>query len=157
MQTRIDRARKVRAMLYQYQRFVKRKAAYTVRAMGQTGRHDESGIRGTYKSDPTARGGCMLADPPHRLAREWEWIDAINDAWAECMYLDKTAGREGNGLAYTIERLFCLTGEPRPKEKNSEAVREIAEACGISERTVYDWRDYITGIVEFHAGKRALL
>ena len=118
----------------------------------------DDAIRGTFKSDPTARGGIMLAEPPERIARRVEWVKAIEDAWAE-LHLEDQAYRRvpHRGKAYVMENYFCLTQLPRRKERNDAARDKLCEECKISIRTFYNWLSDITACVIAQATRRGLL
>ena len=150
-----ERERHVHARLFSYASYKREIDEFFETAMRQGARTSEPGVtNGGYKSDPTARGGVMLADPPPRIQEAMAWVRAIEDAWAECEMLDA-----GNpyGLSYLLERNFCLTGEPRPRRQNAHARRRICEACGIAERTFYLWLDKTTSIVIYHASRAGLI
>ena len=150
-----DRERHVHARLFSYAGYKKEIDEFFETALRQTAKQDDqSGVRGSFRSDPTARGGVMLADPPPRIREAMAWTRAIDDAWSECEMLD---GGNPYGLAYLLERNFCLTGGPRPRSQNANARRRICEECGIAERTFYLWLDKVTSIAIYHASHAGLL
>lgn len=148
-----ERNKEIHYHLYSYAAHKSDIEAYVSRAMRKTGRMNETGIRGSYISDPTARGGVMLAEFPKRLQKKADWVAVIEDAWAECLAEDNG---EPHGLAYLMERNFCLTGAPREKKLNEEAQKRICDECGISKSTFFARLAKITRIVEYHATQKGL-
>lgn len=154
MNTR-ERVRCVHGNLYAYARHKQTIDDFVARAMRQNGKQwDSAGSRGTFRSDPAARGGMLLADPPPRIKSALDWCCAIEDAWAECRMMD-----DGNerGIAYLLETYFCLGGKGRNRDKNHESRAAICAECGISETTFYAWLGRITEIVCYHAAQRGLI
>lgn len=152
--TAIERANAIQHHLFSYQSYKQTYEEYVSRAMRQTQKMTETGIHGSHKSDPTARGAVMLADLPEQIKTKVLWIGAIEDAWAECIKED--CGKEC-GLAYVMEHYFCLTGERREKKHNGEAVRAICEECEITPVGFRTRRGKIIGIVQYHAALRKLI
>lgn len=153
-----DRIRIARGKLYAYYSDKQRIEAFIEAASKQTRKMGDDAIRGTYKSDPTARGGIMLADPPPKMANRIEWVKAIEDAWAE-LHLEDHAYRRvpERGKSYVMEHYFCLTSPPRRKELNESARDKLCEECKISVRTFYNWLTQITQTVMQQAIRRGLL
>ena len=150
-----ERVRCVHGNLFAYKKHKQAIDDFLAKAMRQSGkRWDSAGGRGSFRSDPAARGGLMLADPPPRIRHALDWCEAIEDAWAECRMLD-----DGNerGLAYLMEQNFCFDGAERSKEKNRECRADICVACGISESTFYQWLSRVTEITGYHAARRGLV
>lgn len=150
-----DRDRRVQGNLFAYAKHRRDVDDFVAVAMRQNGkRWDGFGAHGSFKSDPAARGGVLLADPPPRVRASLLWCEAIEDAWAECRMLD-----DGNerGLAYLMEQNFCLDGVERSKDKNRECRAAICAACGISESTFYQWLSRVTEITGYHAARRGLV
>lgn len=114
------------------------------------------GIQTSNISDPTARGGIALATLPDDLKEKWEWVKAVDEAWEECKQYD-SQNEIDFGLAYVMEKQFCLTGEKRPKSKNAVAKLKICRDCHIAERTYYNWLRQITDAVVYYATKRGIL
>lgn len=153
-----DRIRLARKHLYSYYADKLAVEDFIASASRQTQRMNDDAVRGTFKSDPTARGGIMLAEPPTKIARKVEWIKAIEDAWAE-LYLDDQAYRRvpSRGKAYVMEMYFCLTQPPRRKELNEIARDQLCNECKIAVRTFYNWLSDITQAVIHQATLRGLL
>lgn len=153
-----DRIRIARKHLYAYYTDKQIVESFVEAASKQTRKMGEDSIRGTYKSDPTARGGIMLAEPPPKIASKVAWIKVIEDAWAE-LHLDDQAYRRvpSRGKAYVMERYFCLTQPPRRKELNEIARDQLCNECKIAVRTFYNWLSDITQAVIQQAIRRGLL
>jgi len=153
-----DRIRIVRGRLFGYYNDKQTVEEFIEAASHQTRKMSEDSIRGSYKSDPTARGGIMLADPPPKIAYKRAWIKAIEDAWAE-LHLEDHAYRRvpERGKAYVMEKYFCLTRPQRRKTLNDEARDQLCSECGISVRTFYNWLSDITAVVMQQAIRRGLL
>jgi len=115
---------------------------------------DEPMVQKTFKSDPTARGGILLADPPEYIRDAVLKTEAVEAAWQEVKELD--CG-EPFGLAYLMEKNFCLTGNRRSKSANAVVRHKICSDCGIADRTFYSWMGQITDIMIYHATKRGLM
>ena len=150
-----ERVRCVHGNLFAYKKHKQAIDDFVAKAMRQSGkRWDSAGGRGSFRSDPAARGGMLLADPPPRIKSALDWCCAIEDAWAECRMLD-----DGNerGLAYLMEENFCLTGDDHTRDCNREARMRICVACEISESTFYAWLHRVTNIVCYHAAQRGLI
>lgn len=132
-----ERVRCVHGNLYAYKKHKQAVDNFVARAMRQNGkRWDGAGRPSTFRSDPAARGGLMLADPPPRIRHALDWCKAIDDAWAECRTLDD--GNE-HGLEYLLVEYFCLTGDDHTRDCNREARMRICVACeiGSAENFVY--------------------
>lgn len=112
---------------------------------------DQSGIRGTSISDPTARIALKLAEPPRCIAEMREWVCAINDGWAELMCVDEVKRMSGSGKAYLLEKYYGLL-EPIAENR----AEEIMESCSISISTFYVWLDDAVDTVVQHAIARKL-
>lgn len=154
---RFDRQRAAQGKLFKYASYKALIAEYEARALSQTRKCDTQYIKGAYRSDPAARGGVMLADPPHRIQIRMAWCSAIENAWAECKAEDAANGRSDVGMAYVMEEYFCLNKPPRDKEKNGEAREAMRKRCDISTRTFYEWISEIVDTVVYHAAKQNLL
>jgi AcrR family transcriptional regulator len=153
-----DRIRIARKQLYAYYADKEAIESFIEAATRQTQKMDAEFVRGTYRSDPTARGGIMLADPPAAIRAKVEWVKTIEDAWAELHFEDHAYRRvPEHGKAYVMEQFFCLTLPPRRKELNEEARDKLCAECGISVRTFYNWLTQITQCVIQHATRRGLL
>lgn len=153
-----DRIRIARKQLYAYYLDKQVIESFVDKATRQTQKMGEEYVRGTYRSDPTARGGIMLADPPKDIRIKVEWVKAIEGAWAE-LHLEDQAYRRvpSRGKAYVMEKFFCLTRPPRRRELNEETREQLCDECGISVRTFYNWLSQITNTVIHHATRRGLL
>lgn len=153
--TTAERARTIHGHLFRYSADRLELEDYYEQAFRKNGKHREAGVRGSFVSDPTARGGVMLAHLPPVLRIKADWCAAIEDALVECKVED---GDNLTGLAYIMKEYFCLFKEPRPKAKNGEAVDAICAACGIHHRSgFYSKVSKITDIVMYHAAKRKLI
>ena len=153
-----DRIRVARKQLYSYYMDKQIVKDYFDAAHKQTRKMGDDAIRGTFKSDPTARGGIMLAEPPDYIAERIAWIKAIEDAWAE-MHIDDQAYRRvpARGKAYVMEIFFCLTQPPRRRDRNEQARNNLCRECKIAIRTFYNWLSDITNAVVAQATLRKLL
>lgn len=144
-----EREAYVRRRLYAYREMCERKLAYSDKVFGHSG-GDESGVRGTDISDPTARMAMAIADPPRRLKLEWMWIKVIDDALMEMMTY------EGDRLPYIADNVFCMH-LPRKKTENRKAMDILCDELSISRRTLYRRIDTIVRIVAYHATRARVL
>lgn len=154
---KFDREREAHSRLFSYAAYKRTVSDYEYAAVRIAKPIDLSGVRGSSVPDPAGRGGAMLAEPPKQVRAKAGWCAAIEDAWDECRAEDETSDRADRGLAYAMEKYFCLTGGRRCKDDNQK-MRELLQAeCGISSRTLYVWIEQITDSVIYHAAKRNLL
>lgn len=152
--TVFERTRTVYRHLFRYNKYKERIDEYTDSAMRRNVKTDNAGVRGTYRSDPTARGGVMLAQLPKRIAAKVQWCGAIEDTLAECKMED---GNDDYGLAYILREYFCVGTEPRDEDKNAEAITNICNVADISRSTFFRRVSRITDIVLYHAARRKLI
>jgi hypothetical protein len=149
-----ERRKIAQAQAFRYYEMRQAINAYEAEAYRNLQRTDGSGVRSTFKTDPTARGGIMLADPPAHIIKAKNWVSAINDAWAECTLLDEGDER---GYAYIIEQWFALDGNIRPREENKQTRERLIEECGLSRTGFYERLNTITDTIAYHASMKGLL
>lgn len=144
----------VQGRMFQYSSYKQELASFETAALNQTVKISETGVRGSYISDPTARGGVLLAEPPPKVKEKYEWCAAIDEAHQDC--LDEDMGNPF-GLAYVMEKNFAIGGEPHPKAQNETYRKRICHDCNIAESTFYVWLKRITGHAIYRAAKRGLI
>lgn len=147
MQT--ERERIVQGRMFRYAEYRREIEEFVARAMQQTAKSRDAVVQSSFISDPTARGGIMLADPPPKIAEKIAWCEVVDDTRNELA--DEPV------MLYVMEHNFGIDGEPHPREKNGECRKAICEYCGISESTFYMWLERITNIALYHAGRRGLV
>lgn len=152
--TASERTRFIHQHLFQYCAYKRKIEDYMQRAMRQGRQMREANVRGSFISDPTGRGGVMLADMPEELQAGQKWVDAVDLALGECAIED---GAEEHGLVYIARKFFCLEGDGRDREKNRAAIAEICSDCGIQRSTFYRKIDHVTDMVMYHATSLGLI
>lgn len=150
--TQRDREQVARRHLYRYAQYVRDVQQYEQSVFG-TSPQNETGIRGSEISDPTARSGIALADPPKALEQKRKWIDAIDAAMRELARMDAGAER---GYTYICTHIYGLDGQKHKRKENSDTAAKIAEECFLSIRALYGRITTIVNIVIFHAAERGL-
>ena len=148
-----DREREIRRRLYEYASYKKDIDEYVDSIINSTPSFDESGVRGTAVSDPTARAGVALANMPRDLETKQQWVEAIEEALAELQELD---GSDTHGYVYICVRVFGMQRRHK-KKKNREVAIKVAMDCNMALSTLYNRLAVVTKIVLFHATKRGLL
>ena len=143
--TQKDRERIVRRHLYRYALYVRELRQYEQAVFGAP-QHDGTGVRGSEISDPTARSGIALAEPPPSLGQHRRWIDAIDAAMNELAGMDGTDG----------QRMFGLDGQRHKRRENRDTALKIAIDCNLSVRAMYDRAGTIINTVIYHAAKAGL-
>lgn len=137
--------RGVERHLYMYQQHKREVEAYEAHCIDRHKAPTNEGVRGSYRSDPTARGGINLVDRPAHIQEAMLWIWAIETAWAEL-----TAYKpEHATLMETYYGLSMPFG--RSKDKATATKYSLMNCLNISERTFYAWKDDIVDAVA-HAG-----
>lgn len=144
--TQREREQEARRHLYRYAQDRREIEEYEQSVFGSP-KHDESGIRGSGISDPTARLGVALAEPPQRLEHKRRWIAAIDDALDELRQTDVDA----HGLAYICTRIYGLDGRRHKRRENRDASIKVALDCHLSVRALYYRLGIITNVVIAHA------
>lgn len=152
-----SRRRIVQKKLFQYREYCAAIDEYVQCSCGQTMRKNETGVRGSFRADPTARGGIALANPPKSITYMMRWVQAIEDTWRECALEDDADCLEGIGLVRLMVDYFCLATEPRPRDENEQARERLCETCGISRSTFYERLNRISDIAVYHAARNGLL
>jgi len=148
--TQREREAEVRRRLYGYAKYKKELAEYVDDIFNGTKPHDESGVRGTGISDPSARGGIALADLPRHLADKQKWIYAIDSAIKELRDMD--AG-DSRGLVYICTHLYGLDGRRHKRRDNRDTAVKVADDCFMSVRSLYYRVRIILNVVLYHAAK----
>lgn len=150
--TQRDREQVVRRHLYRYAQYVREVEQYEQSVFGAS-QHNETGIRGSEISDPTARSGIALAEPPRSLEQKRRWIAAIDDTVIELERMDTD---EEHGYAYICTHIFGLDGQKHKRKENSDTALRIAEDCNLSVRALYGRISTIINIVIYHAAELGL-
>lgn len=150
--TQKDRERIVRRHLYRYALYVRELRQYEQAVFGAP-QHDGTGVRGSEISDPTARSGIALAEPPPSLGQHRRWIDAIDAAMNELAGMDRT---DGQGYVYICTRMFGLDGQRHKRRENRDTALKIAIDCNLSVRAMYARAETIINTVIYHAAKAGL-
>ena len=148
--TQREREQTVRRHLYKYAQYKRDIEDYEQAVFG-THSSDESGIRGSGISDPTARLGIALAEPPRAMVEKLRWVYAIDDALVELQDMD--AG-EKHGLVYIASHTYGLDGKRHKRKENRDTALKIASDCHMSVRALYYRLGVITNVVIFHAAER---
>lgn len=104
--------------------------------------------------NPTAYAGVRLADMPEDIAIKAAWVNAINDAWAECSTLDVV---NGSKLADIMADWFSLTRKRKKDFKLKELRREVMQKHEISRSQLNRTVKVIMEIVDYHAFKQGLI
>lgn len=131
--------------LYRYQQNKATVEAFELRAiMGRKPQNEET-RRGSYHSDPTARGGMMLANRPQYVRDAMLWVWAVETAWAEMEAFAPQRAR-------LMEKYYGLTDpNGRPKDRQPAVRYRIMEELSIGYTTFYQWRsDCVDAVI--HAG-----
>ena len=139
--------------LYAYARYVEAIQVYESRAMHNTHKFDgQEYVRGSYRSDPTARGAMALIDMPQGIRRAYDWVRVVDSAMYKFSCEDAAYGRsKDKGVAYVMRTYFCLGSEARQKSQNEEMRRQLAKQCEVDLRTIYRWLHQITHTVQQYA------
>lgn len=135
------RYRKIKAQVETYEE----ESAYKADTMGG------EGVKTSGKSDPTAKGGIRLAEPPEEIATLQDWVWAIETAWADLTHYEPQKAR----LFEVYYGLDSMTGRPRG---NALVVRlHLMDELHISERCFYAWKDdCVTAVIYAAIQKGAL-
>lgn len=150
--TQKDRERIARRHLYRYAQYVQEVRRYEQSVFGAP-QHDGTGVRGSEISDPTARSGMALADPPPSLDQHRRWIDAIDAAMNELAGMD---GGDANGYVYICVRMFGMDGQKHKRKENRDTALKIALDCNLSVRALYGRIGTIISTVVYYAAKAEL-
>lgn len=147
------------AHLFRYSRYVEAITDFEESALRQLQKQDGGEhIRGSYVSDPTARGGILLAEPPKHIARMKEWVAVIDFVYDQMLLDDDAYGRGNRGIAYVMTTYFCLNGQDkRDRTENGEMKQVLCKRCRVTERTLYGWLHKIGESVAVIAEKKGLL
>jgi hypothetical protein len=145
--TQRERERLAKRHLYSYSNDIDDVTEFE-NMMFATPKHDESGIRGTGISDPTARIGIALASPPKHIEEKRSWIRAINSALDELKEMDDGSN---HGYAYIATKIYGLDGKRHKRRENRDTAIKVADECFISQRTLYYKMRQIINIVIVHA------
>ena len=150
--TQKDRERITRRHLYRYTQYVREVRQYEQAVFGAP-QHDGTGVRGSEISDPTARSGIALADPPRRLEQHRRWISVIDAAMDELAGMD---GQDVHGYAYICMRMFGLDGQRHKRKENRDTALKISGDCNLSVRALYGRVSTIVDTVIYHAPNAGL-
>lgn len=144
--------------LYRYARYVEAIDEFRDSAMRQNQKQDQEHIRGSFHSDPTARGGIILAEPPSKIKTMQEWVYVIDTVHEQFRMEDEAYNRGTRGIAYVMRTYFCMdTHERRDKKNNAAMQQTLAKRCRVSQRTIYAWLHTIGESVAVFADKKGLL
>ena len=149
--TQREREKTARRHLYGYALYVREIRQYERSVYGAT--RNETGIRGSEISDPTARSGMALAEPPADLQRKRAWIEAIDAAIDELRQMD--AGN-AHGYVYICTHIYGLNGQRHKRRENTETSLKVANDCTMSVAALYYRVKTIVSVVIYHAGQRGL-
>ena len=150
--TQREREQTARWHLYRYAQYVRELRQYEQAVFGAP-QHDGTGVRGSEISDPTARSGIALAEPPPSLGQHRRWIDAIDAAMNELAGMD---GTDGQGYVYICTRMFGLDGQRHTRRENRDTVLKISADCNLSVRALYGRVNTIVNTVIYHAAELGL-
>lgn len=145
--TQREREQTVRRHLYRYAQYVREVRRYEQSIFGSP-QTNETGIRGSNVSDPTARSGIALADPPKTLERKRRWIIAVDSAMDELSSMD---GGDERGYVFICTHVFGLDGHRNKCRANRDSVLKIACDCNLSVRALYGRISTIINTVIFYA------
>ncbi len=148
--TQKDREREVRKRLYQYASAKTEVELFEGDVIYGAPVFDDSGVRGTGISDPTARKGISLAEIPEELILKAKWVECINDSLREMR-------AEYEDLVTVAVKIYGLDGHRHRKRKNRELRFKIADDLNLSMSALYYKQTLINRIVMFHAAARGLL
>lgn len=151
--TQKEREAEVRKKLYKYAAYRKDIEDYES-IVYDSPKHDDSGVRGTDISDPTARIAVALANPPPNMRMKYLWVNAIDDALDEMELAD-----DGNkrGLVFIATAIYGLDGKRHKKRKNRDTAIKVAMDCELSRSALYYRLTLISSIVMYHAILHGLL
>ena len=149
--TQREREQTARRHLYRYAQYVREVRQYEQSVLGAT--HNETGIRGSEISDPTARSGMALAEPPKDLGHKRQWIDAIDAAMDELAGMD---GQDAYGYVHICTRMFGLDGQRHKRRENRDTALKISMDCNLSVRALYGRVNTIVNTVIYHAAELGL-
>lgn len=135
------RYRKIKAQVETYEE----ESAYKADTMGG------EGVKTSGKSDPTAKGGIRLAEPPEEIATLQDWVWAIETAWADLTHYEPQKAR----LFEVYYGLDSMTGRPRGKAGYTRDA--IMHELHISEKTFYNWRNEAVEAVIYAAIQKGAL
>lgn len=149
----------VYSRIYSYARYMDAIAEYEERAMHNTRKDDGAEyIRGSYQSDPTARGAVALIDLPPRIRTMQRWVDVIDMAIEKARAEDYVYQRKpGRGSAYAMQAYFCMRGPARDKSRNADMRMTLAKRCGVTPRTIYSWLHMFAESVYTYAEQEGLI
>ena len=109
------------------------------------------GVKSSGISDPTARGGMRLAEPPDDVKELQRWTWSIETAWADLMHNEPPKAR-------ILEVYYGLNNMNGRRREDSLKVRlQVMEELHISERTFYNWKNDAVGAVIFAAIQKGAL
>ena len=145
--------------LYRYAKYVEAITDFEESALRQLQKMDGGEhVHTSYVSDPTARGGILLAEPPRHIAVMKEWVAVVDMAYEQLLMDDEAYNRGNRGIAYVMSVYFCLNGqERRDRSKNAETRIALAKRCKVTDRTIYGWLNKIGQTVAILAEKKGLL
>ncbi len=149
--TQRDRERIARKHLYRYAQYARDVRQYEQSVFGAT--HNETGIRGSEISDPTARSGIALAEPPKDLRSKRRWIEAIDASIIDLALMD---GHDAYGYVYICTHMFGMNGQKHKRDENRETALKIAGDCNLSVRALYNRAGTIVNTVIYHAAGMGL-
>lgn len=149
--TQRDREKTARRNLYRYAQYVREIRQYEQSVFSAT--HNETGIRGSEVSDPTARSGIALADPPVDLRHMRLWVYAIDAAMDELAGMD---GQDTHGYVHICTRIFGLDGKRHKRRENRDTSVKIASECSMSVAALYCRVKTIVNVVVYHAAELGL-
>lgn len=112
----------------------------------QQGKKEDAGIRGSFKSDPTARAAMLLADPPDYIRFAYEWVRVVDEAF-EILAVEDMAMNRDKGIVYAMKDYFGIGQPSRSKMSNYNAKVRIMNDCGITMRTFYNWLNKASDVV----------
>ena len=131
--------------LYRYQEHKRTVEMYEARCMRCQKPQSETGIRSSYRSDPTARGAIMMAERPQDVKDAMLWIWAIETAWAELLAYYPPRAR-------IMEVYYGLNNvNGRERNKATETRMILQDELSIEQATFYRWKNDVVDAV-IHAG-----
>lgn len=145
--TQREREREARRRLYRYAQQKREIEEYEQAVFGAP-KHDKSGVRGPGISDPTARQGIALADPPRSITEKMRWVSAIEDALTELCEMDEG---DAHGLVYICTHTYGMDGRRHKRRENRDTAIKIADDCHLSVRAMYYRLAVILNVVIYHA------
>ena len=146
-----DCYRAAERFLYRYRRNKAQVAAYEEGCAYKADCMGGEGVKTSGISDPTARGGMRLAEPPEDIKVLMDWTWAIETAWAGLTHYEPQKAR-------LLEAYYGLSNMSGRKREDSLKVRlRIMDELHISEKTFYNWRNDCVGAVIFAAIQKGAL